>query len=804
MEVVNPGIELTKSATPSVVLLDPSTPVPPESVTYTFGATNTGDAPLNRPGATTQGPARDPGWITDTRCTTAAVYVSGDTNNNSLLDPNETWQFSWPGQVTAPTVNTASIIGQPSAADGTALPGIDPVEDSAAAFVDVVVPGIAITKTSLRGVVLDPGAPAVAGPDVPDRRPAEYVYQVTNTGNVTLDLGAGPLDDKCPTLILTGGDDGSGLLEAGEVWDYGCSTVLDRDDANTPPVTGAESGLVRNTVTVHGVPIFDGGPVPDKAVDDSDTAEVLVIEPGLTITKVASADAVRVDSSVTYTFLVRNTGDVGLDLIGPLDDKCGALEFLGGDRNNNGLVEGANGGVAEVWRYGCTRTLGMPEPPATSDVNTVGVSALDPLGNLYVASDSVEVAVLDPAINLVKTVSESLVPVGQTVAYSFAVTNVGSSPIAANDVLANVQLGDLSSPPNDGCLSPTLVSKTGGNGDDLLERDPPEVWTYVCEGTIDLPTTNVALVSGVGGTTFDLEIPVFDIDTAFVQPFHPAIQVIKSATPKRLIGPGEVTYTYEVTNPGDVPLADVADRITDDTCSPVQYVSGDEDDDGLLDTPNSIFEDAADETWIFTCTTEVAETTTNTVVVEGSPVDDGGVPLCAPDLELQLPRIIESCDVDDRDRETVRVLAPASIEIIKETTTSTDTEFDFNLGSRDFRLGDGDSQIYDQLAPGTYRVKESAADGWDLIDISCTGDTGDIDLDQVGANVLIGIDEGQSVSCTFTNQLTEELPAGGSTGDIPDTGAPPWIGRMIAIALLLIAIGSALVYAGRRRTALGI
>ena len=80
-------------------------------------------------------------------------------------------------------------------------------------------------------------------------------------------------------------------------------------------------------------------------------------------------------------------------------------------------------------------------------------------------------------------------------------------------------------------------------------------------------------------------------------------------------GGGEVTYTYRVRNTGDVPLAGVAERIADDTCSPVEYVSGDTDGDGLLDTPNSIFEDAANETWIFTCTTNLDETTTNVVTV---------------------------------------------------------------------------------------------------------------------------------------------------------------------------------------------
>ncbi len=31
---------------------------------------------------------------------------------------------------------------------------------------------------------------------------------------------------------------------------------------------------------------------------------------------------------MTYTFVVANTGDVGLDLIGPADDKCSPLTYV--------------------------------------------------------------------------------------------------------------------------------------------------------------------------------------------------------------------------------------------------------------------------------------------------------------------------------------------------------------------------------------------------------------------------------------------------------------------------------------------
>ena len=131
----------------------------------------------------------------------------------------------------------------------------------------------------------------------------------------------------------------------------------------------------------------------------------------------------------------------------------------------------------------------------------------------------------------------------------------------------------------------------------------------------------------------------------------------KSAQPTRIVESGEVTYTYEVTNTGDVPLAGVAESIEDDTCEPVRYVRGDTDGDGLLDTPDSIFEDEADEKWVFECTTTVDEDTTNVVVVAGSPSDEDGNPLCGAGSEAQ----IAPCDVRDRDRATVIVVAGPAI-----------------------------------------------------------------------------------------------------------------------------------------------
>ena len=131
----------------------------------------------------------------------------------------------------ATTLNFAGILAQPSDDTGAPLPGVDPVLDLAVAQVQVLRPGITIDKTALVGVVLDagavlpPGAPpdgrAVQGPDVPTPRPAEYLYEVTNTGNVELSPRPAPRagDDICGPLVFAEGDtDGDELLDVDETW----------------------------------------------------------------------------------------------------------------------------------------------------------------------------------------------------------------------------------------------------------------------------------------------------------------------------------------------------------------------------------------------------------------------------------------------------------------------------------------------------------------------------------------------------------------------------------------------------------
>ncbi len=76
-------------------------------------------------------------------------------------------------------------------------------------------------------------------------------------------------------------------------------------------------------------------------------------------------------------------------------------------------------------------------------------------------------------------------------------------------------------------------------------------------------------------------------------------------------GPGKVTYKYAVKNfLQEVPLTDI--KVSDDNCSPVKFSEGDDNGDKKLDFS---------ETWRFTCTKTVSQTTQSTATATGTAND---------------------------------------------------------------------------------------------------------------------------------------------------------------------------------------
>jgi uncharacterized repeat protein (TIGR01451 family)/fimbrial isopeptide formation D2 family protein len=138
--------------------------------------------------------------------------------------------------------------------------------------------------------------------------------------------------------------------------------------------------------------------------------------------------------------------------------------------------------------------------------------------------------------------------VGDTITYTFAV-----SLAAGSASLTNITISDPIC-----SATPTLVSKTGGNQDTTLETG--ETWNYSCTHVVTAtdpdPLPNTVTVTGTGPNG-----QVSDTDTHSVDIVHPAIKIVKTAKPTS-IGPGDtVTYTFAVTNTGDVTLFNV--KVTD-------------------------------------------------------------------------------------------------------------------------------------------------------------------------------------------------------------------------------------------------
>jgi len=96
-------------------------------------------------------------------------------------------------------------------------------------------------------------------------------------------------------------------------------------------------------------------------------------------------------------------------------------------------------------------------------------------------------------------------------------------------------------------------------------------------------------------------------DTASVL-YIPLIGITSVPSPLALPkGPGNVTYKYAVKNfLQEVALSDV--QVVDDKCSPIKYVTGDDNNDSKLDYS---------ETWRYSCTTKLAVTTQNTATATG-------------------------------------------------------------------------------------------------------------------------------------------------------------------------------------------
>ncbi len=160
---------------------------------------------------------------------------------------------------------------------------------------------------------------------------------------------------------------------------------------------------------------------------------------------------------------------------------------------------------------------------------------------------------------------------------------------------------------DDSC-SPVKFVQGDDNSNSMLDYD--ETWRYTCTTTLSKTTQSIATATGTANnmTAIHKAYATVIVGSNTQPPLVSVVNVTKVAYPLSLpSGGGQITYTYRVNNPGVVPLKDVI--VTDDKCSDMSGRLGDTNGNNLLDP---------DEVWIYTCTTTLTQTTTNTVHVTAS------------------------------------------------------------------------------------------------------------------------------------------------------------------------------------------
>src|SRR4029079_6479930 len=154
------------------------------------------------------------------------------------------------------------------------------------------------------------------GPHVAVGSTVTFTYVVTDTGNVPL-ANVVITDDKLGTITgFTGDTNGNGLLDLTETWTYTkTATALAGQQTNTGIVTGQDSNP------------------PGTGVTDNNPGNYFGDAPGIQIVKFVNgqdADSptgpnVPVGSTVTFTYVVTNTGNVPLANVAVTDDKLGTI-----------------------------------------------------------------------------------------------------------------------------------------------------------------------------------------------------------------------------------------------------------------------------------------------------------------------------------------------------------------------------------------------------------------------------------------------------------------------------------------------
>ena len=319
-------------------------------------------------------------------------------------------------------------------------------------------------------------------PDVPVVTPGDNVtwtYQVTNTGPIDI-VEVTLLDDQIGAVTnLVDNGNGDNILQPGEIWIYqAVGTAIEGLYRNEAGVTGrAESG---------------------RTAMDSDTSHYRGVLANINIEKLTNdnqADlpgdpdipVIPVGNSVTWTYLVTNTGGLDLTNVVVTDNVLGTISNIIDMGDGDGVLS-----PGETWVYSAS---GIATAGAYQNTGRVDAFAAESQQTVNDTDDSRYFGFV-AGINIEKATngqdadevgSGPVLFVGQAAIYTYRVTSLADSQ------LTNVVVIDDNGTPDNTSddFSPTFL---GGDidGDGILDAD--EVWLYQAADVVD----SVGLFQNIG------------------------------------------------------------------------------------------------------------------------------------------------------------------------------------------------------------------------------------------------------------------------------------------------------------------
>lgn len=506
-----PALTVVKSASPS----DAASYTAGTLITYTFVLSNTGNVALT-------------GLTVDDTGFTGTGELSAITCSADTLAAGEQSTCTATYTLTQADVDAGQLS---NSATATGTPPSGPPITTPPSQMQIPVdaaPALALVKTAT------PDAASAEGDLI------SYSFRVTNTGNVTL------RDPAITETAFTGSEISpvvtcpTGSFLPGQSLTCTASYVVTQADV--------DAGSVENTATATAAPPSGAAPV------SSPSTAIVTIEPdpALTVTKTAAVAGTGVAGDIiTYSFLITNTGNVTLSDVQVIEGSFTGTGTFGPITCPAGAAS-----VAPDDSVTCTAsyTVTQADVDAGSISNTATATGTTPNGETPpVSPPSTSTAPLTrtAALTVVKTAAPTTVTAaGDVVSYSFVVTNTGTVTLT-DPVVDETAFSGTGEVPTVTCPATAALAPR--------ESVTCEASYTVTQADVDagsISNTATATATPPSGVTVPISAPSSATVAATAAP---ALTLVKSSDLTTITQVGQqVTYTFLVTNTGNVTMSDIA------------------------------------------------------------------------------------------------------------------------------------------------------------------------------------------------------------------------------------------------------